>query len=155
MESPKIARTFRLYESDYECKFDWPEDCFVQAGSSGIVFSPHGNYKTAFFEAFPKNPDSFIRGEGKDIIEAEEKAWKKLNKTLSCSLDHKNKDSFIRKNYRNGAGFCKECNLFLSKVFDPLEICCICGCNTYYYSDRNGNWYCKNCSSNNLDKIKY
>lgn len=58
-------------EPEYESKYDW--DCYCQAGSNGVVFSKNGNYETAFFEAFPKNPKCFIRGEGANIEEAEKK----------------------------------------------------------------------------------
>jgi tRNA(Ile2) C34 agmatinyltransferase TiaS len=30
-------------------------------------------------------------------------------------------------------------------AFEPLEICCICGKYTYYSSDIEGKWYCKEC----------
>lgn len=32
----------------------WPEDCMVQWGGGGVVFTGKGSYRTAFFEAFPK-----------------------------------------------------------------------------------------------------
>jgi hypothetical protein len=73
-------------------------------------------YKTAFFEAFPENPRTFIRGEGKTVKEAEEKAWEKLQGYLACE-GHE----FERRNYKNGVGFCKYCNMFKSHAFKPLE----------------------------------
>ena len=62
-------------EREYDCKYDW--DCFCQAGEYGLVFSSKGNYSTAFFEAFPKKPECFLRGEGKTVEEAEEECWQK------------------------------------------------------------------------------
>lgn len=53
--------------TEWPCAFPWPEDCFCQAGHSGVVFTKSGHYRTAFFEAFPKNPNTFIRGEGSTI----------------------------------------------------------------------------------------
>ena len=52
---------------EYDCKYDW--DCFCQAGEHGVVFSSKGSYSTAFFEAFPKKPKCFLRGEGKTVEE--------------------------------------------------------------------------------------
>ena len=122
---------------------DWPEDCYVQWGSSGIVFTGgkgmnydietiakaisgdtesvkatvellKQSYNTAFFEAFPKSPSTFIRGEGKTIEDAERQAFNKLTKYLACA-----RHEFERRGYTNGAGFCKHCGLFKSKAFDP------------------------------------
>jgi hypothetical protein len=117
-----------------ELHHDW--GCFCQAGDNGIVFTRIGSYRTAFFEAFPEDPNTFIRGEGKDIVEAEENAWVQFEKIKNCK-EHE----FERKGYRNGGGFCKNCGLF-SVVFEPLEKCCICGVPTYYTYDKDDNWYC-------------
>ena len=133
----------------YECKYAWDDDCSVQCGDSGVVFSKKGNYTTAFFEAFPKNPNTFIRGEGKTIEEAETRAWEQLNKYRNC----KNHE-FERRDYKNGVGFCKHCGLMKSKAFKPLTKCVICGNPTYYTSDIDGNYYCKKHSKDMpLDKM--
>jgi len=149
----KTAR--KSFGAPYECKQAWNEDCFVQCGDIGIVLSgdmqncfesknplkhisEHTSYTTAFFEAFPNNPKTFIRGEGKTIVEAEMVAWNKLQKYLACE-NHE----FERRNYTNGAGFCKHCGLFKSKAFEPSTKCCICGVPTYYTIDKKDNWYCK------------
>ena len=50
-----MTKTARKLRGSYECQRDWPENCFVQCGGSGVVFGPNGNYRTAFFEAFPKD----------------------------------------------------------------------------------------------------
>ena len=122
----------------YECKKEWDEDCFVQCGETGLVLSKKGNYITMFFEAFPKNPKTFIRGEGKTLEEAEDSAWKQFIKYKQCT-NHE----FERRDYRNGSGICKHCGLFQSNIFEPLEKCCVCGKPTYYTQDKNGKWYCK------------
>lgn len=83
--------------AEYLCAFPWP-DCYVQAGERGIVFT-HAptdpladmlsavivaadtapqradRYTTAFFEAFIRRPDSFLRGEGATVAEAEARCW--------------------------------------------------------------------------------
>jgi len=126
-------------EKEYECKFPWAEDCYCQGGDDGIVFSKNkDSYRTAFFEAFPRNPDTFIRGEGKTIEEAEEKAWNKFQKYNACS-NHE----FERKGYTNGAGFCKHCGLFKSKCFEPTTLCSICNKPTDYGLDKLGNHFCE------------
>ena len=53
----------------HQCKFEWPEDCGVQCGEGGLVLDKKGSYTTAFFEAFPKSPSCFLRGEGASIEE--------------------------------------------------------------------------------------
>lgn len=131
----KIARG--APKEPYECKYDWAEDCFVQCGGDGIVFTDQTindafenpvetmgvilgmeekpkHYKTAFFEAFPRSPNTFIRGEGVTIEDAEKQAWKKFQKYSKCP-----KHEYEKRGYTNGAGFCKHCNMFGSKVFEP------------------------------------
>lgn len=103
-------------DTDWNCTFEWPDDCFCQAGHKGIVFTPKGNYETAFFEVFPKVPETFIRGEGPTIEVAEERAWSKYRKYLECA-GHE----FERKGYTNGVGFCKTCGMFSFNAFKPTE----------------------------------
>ncbi len=135
---------------EYVCKQAWPEDCFVQAGDRGVVFTSKGNYQTAFFEAFPRTPDTFIRGEGKTIEEAEEHAWKQYSKQIAC-VGHE----FERRNYTNGAGFCKHCNFFKSKAFEPSTKCVKCNKPTDWSVDKKNNWYCEDHGDQNPDKIEW
>lgn len=96
----------------------WPEDCFIQWGGQGLVFRHEkegGCYTTAFFEAFPNDPKTFIRGEGASIEEAEKSAFKQFEHFRACP-GHE----FERRNYTNGAGFCKHCGLFKSDAFEPI-----------------------------------
>lgn len=110
--------TFKNYTLTYE----WPEDCFVQGGSDGLVLSKKGNYTTSYFEAFPKNPNCFIRGEGETMEEAEKACFEKFQKFSSCK-GHQ----FIRTpGYNNGMGTCTLCGL-KSKVFKPSYRCVCCG----------------------------
>lgn len=136
MVKEKFAR--RSFGEPYKCKKDWDEDCFVQCGDSGLVLKAENTYNTAFFEAFPTNPKTFIRGEGETIQEAEERAFEKLQKYKKCE-----KHEFERNGYTNGAGFCKHCGLFKSKCFEPSTTCVICNKPTNWGYDVNKEWYCK------------
>jgi hypothetical protein len=95
---------------------DWPADCVVQWGGKGVVFDRAGTYRTAFFEAFPTDPATFIRGEGVDVPAAEAAAWTKFTRQRDCP-GHE----LERRGYRNGAGFCAHCSLFVSRAFEPLD----------------------------------
>jgi hypothetical protein len=140
----KIAR--RSLGSDYNCGFGWADDCFVQCGGS--------ERRGFFFEAFPNNPDTMVRGDSAISIEdAEKKAWDKFLKHTNCKLDHSNPDNFDRKGYENGVGFCKECNLFIGDMFEPVNKCCKCGVPTYYSPDINNDWWCNECSLNMPEEL--
>lgn len=125
---------------DYECKHDWG-DTSVQCGDSGIVFSKPENYITAFFEAFPKKPTCFLRGEGSNVEEAELNCWNKYQKVLTCNHEME------RRNRRDGYGYCKHC-AYSSMVFEPLDKCCKCGTPTRWQTDYKGNHYCQKHSRN-------
>jgi hypothetical protein len=124
-------------EEPYPCSQAWPHDCFVQCGGDGVVLprntittileggdmtpiakciagSLPTTYRTAFFEAFPKFPDTFIRGEGATIEEAEMSCWRKYVKITSCP-----KHEFERRGRTDGYCYCKHCGLggmFMEKV---------------------------------------
>ena len=119
---------------DYESAKEW--DCFCQCGSSGIVFSQKGNYTTAFFEAFPKEPCCFIRGEGETIEVAEQDAWNQYQKIKGC------KHEMERRDRTDGYGFCKHCT-YSAMVFEPLTKCCKCGKLTRYSQDYKQKYYCE------------
>ncbi len=164
-----MKKARRSFGKEYDCKKDWPEDCGVQCGGHGIVLASGSfektitsedpltelgkavadkkSYITAFFEAFPNDPSTFIRGEGSSIEEAEEQAWNEFIKIKSCT-NHE----FERRHYRNGAGICKHCNLFNSKAFDPTTKCCICDKPTCYTQDINDKWYCEEHKDNMLEE---
>ena len=153
----------------YECQHPWPDDCFVQCGGNGIVFtgekslqkaladpldavatvlapegvaqaSPLQHYRTAFFEAFPKQPDTFIRGEGVDIAAAEAQAWQKFQTAIACP-GHE----FEARGYENGAGFCRHCNMFASDVIPPHIPCFNCGTLAWGERDKDGEMWCSDC----------
>lgn len=96
------------------------------------------SYTTAFFEAFPRNPDTFIRGEGATIEEAETKAWNAFMKFSAC--EH---PEFEKRKYRNGAGFCVKCGMFKSKAFKPWEKCVVCKKPTFYHQVDENTVMCK------------
>jgi len=149
----------------YPCKFNWPDTCTVQCGDGGIVFTKqtmedalsnakatvlntldiaiHNKqqneefYRTAFFEAFPQNPETFIRGEGKTIEEAEMDCWAQFEKIIRCK-----QHEFERKGRTDGYAYCKHCKL--SGMFlECLTKCCICNEPTNYCTDTEKKYYCK------------
>lgn len=131
-------------QKEHELQYDWSydgKDIGVQGGGSGVVFSKDGNYKTAFFEAFPDKPSCFVRGEGETIADAEKDAWERYQKILVC--DHE----MERRDRRDGYGFCKHCS-YSSMVFEPLNKCCKCGIPTRFDNDHRNNWYCKKHAQN-------
>ncbi len=126
----------------------WPDDCFVQWGGNGVVLSASkGTYRTAFFEAFPTDPATFIRGEGATVAEAEAQAFAAFERHRACP-GHE----FERRGYTNGAGFCKHCGLFASKAFEPTTLCHVCQAPTNHScgqatdpesGERRTFWYCE------------
>lgn len=137
--------TTRLSYGRYVLTRPWPLDCMVQAGSSGLVVlrGTGDSYTTAFFEAFPLNPATFLRGEGPTVADAEDAAWVKYQKVQSCpgSRGHE----FETRGYRNGAGFCIHCGMFASGVFDVKVVghpCKVCGVGTNWVNEGD-DWFCK------------
>jgi hypothetical protein len=126
----------KSFGGPYTCLKPWDKEMYVQSGSSGLVLSDNGNYSTAFFEAFPKNPSCFLRGEGKTIEEAEANCWDKYQKVVTC--DHE----MERRNRTDGYGYCKNCS-YASMVFEPLTKCCKCSIPTAYAKDYRGRNYCR------------
>lgn len=95
---------------EYTPKQPWPENCTVQWGHGIIPANP-------FFEAFI--PGTFIRGDGATIEEAEAKAFAQYSQEGSC--DHlwgrqRPKGDL----YKNGAGWCRKCGAFRSKMFQSI-----------------------------------
>ncbi len=148
----KLAR--QSFGEPFECKMPWPDDCKVQCGGRGIVFGKKDIYHTAFFEAFPNNPKTFIRGEGATVEEAELACWNKLEKYRACNLDHRNSENFDRRDYTNGAAFCVACGLFRLSMFEPTTECCQCGAKTYYGTDNEGKYWCEKCSDSMPEELK-
>jgi hypothetical protein len=131
MEKVKARRSFG---EDYECKHPWT--CFVQCGDDGVVFAGTDSYRTAFFEAFPKDPNCFVRGEGKNVEDAEDACWKKYEAIRSCKHDME------RRNRTDGYGYCKHCS-YSTMFFEPITRCRICDKPANYTQDSSGRTYCK------------
>jgi hypothetical protein len=97
----------------------WPESVYVQGGDHGVVFSRDRDpYQTAFVEAFPG--DTFLRGEGATIAEAEDKCWKQFLRWRDCDGSGQGHGPYERRQYRNGAGFCTRCGIWMNRVFPEL-----------------------------------
>lgn len=106
----------------------------VVASSLKIAPDPKHSYRTAFFEAFPDFPynrqsySTYLRGEGKDVPEAEAACWAEYQKVLACEHD-------FRAYPQNGGGECRKCGVHSSHMFvadlrrgesecSPLEVAC-------------------------------
>jgi hypothetical protein len=133
----------RALNTSHILTYPWPEDCFVQGGGDGVVFTrseqPDGTfgYRTAFVEAMPRDPQTFLRGEGATIVEAEHNAWQKWQRYLTCPTGGAH--TYEPRNYTNGAGICSACGLFSSKVFTGSELgqfCVICSVGTTYSQEK-------------------
>jgi hypothetical protein len=110
---------------------DWPDGTFLQGGNASPA--DDGTYRV-FIEAFPREPSTFIRGEGATFTDAEDALWAKWSRITGCPAAATGHD-FEPRGYRNGAGICRHCSLFGSNVFDLAAIgsvCAICGVGTYW-----------------------
>ena len=126
---PRISAHHR--NDDFKPSDEWPDDCLVQWGRSGLVLSPTNSYTTAFFEAFPADGSAgFIRSEGETLEEAERKgleSWRRKKAChdkdghqwarglrLSSFEDRKRKGTQVPKvkTYTNGGCFCLKCKSF-------------------------------------------
>ena len=121
---------------EYDCLHPWPKKTNVQCGDRGVVISSQGNYRTAFFEAFPTSPKTFIRGEGSSIEEAETSAWTQYRRIKACA-NHE----FDRRGREDGYGFCIHCNLF-KKALPAIRHCSQCR-SSQVFSTIAGSHYCK------------
>jgi hypothetical protein len=180
----KLART--SHGHFYTCLKPWPIDSFVQAGDTGIVIThnhigdvltsldksaeaitavlvpdtqPTENlpfYRTAFFEAFVNNPDTFIRGEGKTIEEAEQSAFTQFLAYKDCAGNHDLPNTpsevlsrphgpYEPRDYKNGSGYCVKCGLWFPHVIPPTHPCIHCGTLTWYSQDNQDDWWCETC----------
>lgn len=126
----------------YTVQKPWPVDTHMNGGGNGLVVvrGAKDSYHTAFFEASPRSPNTFIRGEGESIEAAEESAWAKYQRYTAGDHEHE----FETRGYTNGAGFCKHCGMFSSKVFSLQEIGVICvACGAGGNAGKNGeHFYC-------------
>ena len=99
----------------YTSKHNWPTGIIMQAGDRGLVLKQSGgHYYTAFFEVFPDEPSTFIRGEGKTIEDAEADAWAQWQAILACPGHELDKGG-----YENGSMVCRKCGLFVPPRLAP------------------------------------
>lgn len=124
----QIASTTLSSEKEYPTLHDWRNEhgkaIYLQGGDSGIVLSKNKPYRTAFFEAFPTihGYSTFIRGEGQNIKEAEEDAWKKYQTQLAC-VQHNFTRTYRGKHRTDGFGQCINCNMTSSEALPPETLC--------------------------------
>jgi len=96
--------------TEYTPVQNWPEECTVQWGNGIIPANP-------FFEAFI--PGTFYRGDGATIEEAEANAFAQYEKEKTCNhLWGRQRPK--RDLYTNGAGWCRHCGAFRSKMFNEI-----------------------------------
>lgn len=129
------------FGGDYDCHCAWPEDTYLQCGDHGLVLSEE-TYYTAFFEAFPKNPSTFIRGEGKTLQDAELAAFNKYLKIKACDVHE-----YERHGDTEHAN-CLKCGLFTTHCLAPTHSCSVCGkSNVNYYTHDEAlklTYFCRN-----------
>lgn len=120
----------KIEHTDFFARHPWPEGTFVQGSNEGLVFTGAGRtYMTAFVEVFNERHFPFLRGEGETVHAAEDAAWKSAQAILACGNDGGHE--FEARGYKNGAGFCRKCNVFWSKVFTPEQLGLYCArCDT-------------------------
>jgi hypothetical protein len=108
-----------INNTNYLARHPWPDGVLVQGGDRGVVFSRDRDpYSTAFVEAFPGQ--TFIRGEGSDLAEAEDAAWARYLVWRDCDGSGGWHGPYERRQYRNGAGFCTRCGIWMSRVLPEL-----------------------------------
>lgn len=101
----------------------WPPETRVSAGR-GVVFVRGTDrvYTTLFMEVYPPGA-AFIRGEGATTQECEDAAWAKYQLAISCQHE------WEPRGYLNGAGLCRICNTFGTRLFTGEQLgqyCRVC-----------------------------
>jgi hypothetical protein len=115
----------------YTPKCAWGDDVEIQWGDHGITI--HRQEKTvtpvhAFFEAFPRNPNTFLRGEGESLEEAEKKCFAWYSKMMNCGTHE-----WDRRDRTDGYAYCRKCQIGAT-ILDPLTTCYKCGVPTAWSS---------------------
>lgn len=113
---------------DISAQQAWPDGCFLQGGDKGVVVSlkKGTSYRTSFCEAFPNinGIKTFVRGEGKNILEAEQDCYSQYEKMRTCEAHEFSREvrGILR---RDGYAICIHCGLS-SMVLPPLDRCSVC-----------------------------
>jgi hypothetical protein len=141
--------TFRGGAGDHEAQHAWPAETAVSAGR-GVVFGKTGSYGTLFMEVYPPGA-SFIRGEGETPAACEDACWAAYQRALHC-VEGRTEHELEPRGYKNGAGFCKHCNTFVSHAFTAEQLgqhCKVCGTATTWHWDEddegNDEFLCETC----------
>lgn len=132
-------RFIRSEGEDVICQYDWPIDVYVQGDTSIDTLADND---AAFFEAYPTNPSTWVRGEGATLLEAETQAWTKYQAIMNCP-GHE----FDRHPKRvDGYAECKHCHL-TGILMPPVHPCAGCGATEYKQegTDKNYKGYCAKC----------
>lgn len=109
-----------ITNTDVVARHPWPEDVHLQGGKRGLVLvRGGGSYRTAFVEASPA--ETFLRGEGATVEEAEDAAWAKYQKVLECDGTGQPHGPFEPRQYDNGSGFCTRCGAWFTDVCEPSQ----------------------------------
>lgn len=93
-----------------EAQRPWPDDVYIQGG--------WGDRRPAFVEE--STPGSFIRGGGPTMHDAEDDAWAKYQRVLTCAGGGEH-GPYEARRYENGCGFCVKCGVWFSGVLPPSD----------------------------------
>lgn len=146
----------------YALRHPWPAGLFMQGGHAGrqvvatpehladpevrTVTNPEGTTLAllrdrVFLEAFPPDipgsPGGFMRAQGASFADAEDALWGQWVKKETCpSVKATGEHRWETRGYKNGAGFCADCDIFGSRVFDVAVVgdpCVVCGTRTWHH----------------------
>ena len=118
----RLDGTRLVANTDHPLRHPWPADCFVQGGDRGLVFRKGADPEfTAFVEACPRNPDTFLRGEGATVADAEDACWAQYQRVVTCTPTGGEPDGaphgpYERRQYTNGSGYCVRCGCWFPRV---------------------------------------
>ncbi|MFI9629279.1 hypothetical protein [Streptomyces sp. NPDC052042] len=121
----------------YLARHLWPEETVVSAGHGVVLSHTPGKpgYATLFMEVYPPGA-AFIRGEGETPEACEDSCWKQYQFALNCTPERAAENAgheWEPRGYKNGAGFCKHCGTFSSRIFTGEQLgqfCRDCGVGT-------------------------
>jgi hypothetical protein len=109
---------------DYELQYNW-DTGQIQAEDGNSSLGRGKAFIEIFYEGF------HIRGDGKSINEAEDDAWNKYTKYLSCN----NKHDYERKS-DSGLGYCRTCGVTTRKLPNISKCTCCDRIGAVFYIGR-------------------
>lgn len=133
----ETGRSFRHHHGAYDraATHEWPDETIYSAGGCAPTGDPGTRPDPWFLEVYPPGA-SFIRGNGATPEESEDRAWASFQRALHCDGEHEH--LWEPRGYTNGAGFCRWCSTFASRVFtgeDLGQFCAVCGDPTTHGTD--------------------